>query len=271
MKALAFFSCLLAGSAACAAVTSDATFGVLKVASNNKETVISVPWVSATNLNTSVAVKDFVKTTGMTDGDELYLYDNNNGTYKLWVFDASENKWKGTLKVSAKITSITGESAGSDTNLIARGSALIIARQNPTTSDIYLYGQYNSSAPSAPVVTRDAEKVVSSLFAPWNVSGDRISLNALASTAENDGKQYLAWDATNKPVDGDIIRAHSASGKTTLSFTYKESDGKWGRMVGTSRNTETAYINAGMGAWYVAKPGSGTVEFTVATVAYSAE
>lgn len=268
---IAAISIMATGAALASAVTSDTTFGVLKVTSTNLQTVISVPWEAVGSGD--VKVKDFVKTsnlipgtkpesTELMDGDKLYLYsvddETGEGSYKGWFLN-STNVWEGLADPDDPITT------GTDNDSIKRGSALILVRPRlPVNAEtnIYLYGQYTTLNPSFNIVRR-SDKVVNSLFAPINDGSTPIYVNKQTES----GRKYLAW--TN-PSTGDKIKLQLPNGKAA-TFVYDEARFKddntkgWELNINGTKYHELAQILPGMGAWYRAVEGSGAPSYTVTT------
>lgn len=242
MKAFTFFSVAFAAGFAMAAVTSDATFGVLKVDSDAAETVICVPWEAAGGGN--VAVVDLVKTTDLTKGsdvagtggDVLLLYRPSESKYYGWALN-NAGTWVGVAIATGK-----GPSTEGATQTLARGDALIIRRSN-TSPSIYLYGQYNATAATAPTLTAGAWH----LIAPPSTSGADLSLNSM--TWNNvDGNDYIYLQSTstgnrieitrnkNTTVDGNTVATNSM-------WVYRNWNG--------TETTNLASVKAGQGFWYV--------------------
>lgn len=267
-NAFVAISFVVIGLSVSAAVTSDATFGVLKVTSPAPEVSLSVPWVSAADCNTSVAVKDFVKTSnlvkesaaGKIDGDTLLKYNDETGVYCGWFLNYSGN-WEGYA-----VTITNHVYAAQDNATLDRGDALILFRvaKDPSTGearslsgdngDIYLYGQYKAAAGVHISITRGAEGKVT-LFAPVNCSAAGFNLND--------------YDWANA-VTGDQIRLQYIDDSGNISVDVWEYDNaqdagyKWGREgIKNPWITSGATIRAGEGGWYISKAGSGTITATV--------
>ena len=265
MKSLAFFSCVLAtGAALASAVTSETTFGVLKVASTNAQTVISVPWEAVGTSGSDIKVKDFVKTTDMTDGDELYLYDSGSQSYKMWVLDGSENPhWVGTTTVTKKKTNITA-TAGDDgeDDTIARGQALIIVRANYNSGTtpapaIYLYGQYNSTGVTEYGMAYATNAVKNTLFAPVNTTGEIMYLNPVSASDIDSGKKVVAASSWANVYKRDVIKVQDEKGNA-IFLSWDNTNSKWGVYDAFANSGaggwdyDSAVIQPGMGAWYQA-------------------
>lgn len=252
MKSIALFASLLAaGAAVASSVSSSTTFGVLKIPSRNAQTVVSVPWVAAGSGN-DVKVKDFVKTTGMTEGDQLYLYNTtgvNAGKFTGWVLD--NGAWVAAKEVSDgdPDTVDTPADFGStqvvqnENATIAQGSALVIVRTAENiTDDIYIYGQYKTDSLTNFPVGYSTSAKFTTLFAPINLTGSAIHLN----DQKNGSSQYLSWTNAKK---GDKIRLQDANGNV-VTYTYT-TGGNWS-YSNSDKLGLTGTLQPGQGAWYVA-------------------
>lgn len=255
MKFSIFLSVMLvAGATLASSVESAATFGVLKITSTNTETVVSVPWEAAGG--GAVKVKDFVKTTNMTAGDELFLYVTSSQTYKHWVLNGS-GEWVGSKTITSKGgVDVSEGDDGEEDDTLARGDALIICRQNynsgATPADsIYLYGQYNSTGVTEYEMAYHASVDKATLFAPVPVGsiGEGINLNYDDSLAA--GAKYLTWTNVGS---ADQITIQDEDGNAVPLYW---NGNKWGvynpfpldNPVGWQDNF---IIKPGMGAWYYA-------------------
>lgn len=227
---------------------SDNVFGVLRVDSTSAQTIVSIPWAEA-GTGDPIKVKDAIKTTNLTKGtnedgaggDQLYLY--SNGSYKLWQLN-KDDVWVGATPVAGddQYTAI----AGSDTDTLSRGDALILVRKNPTNGDgsakpFYLYGQYES--------VEDLET---------KLPAKAFSLIAPPKTeADTDGNIKLSDAKWNNITPNDHIILPSG-----LQLDWE--NGEWGKRTysgsedwdGTWSNT-AAKIPMGQGVWFRAGAGDG--------------
>lgn len=236
----------IAAASTALAVESSNTFGILLVDSDKAQTIISIPWENAGG--GAIKVKDVVKTANLTPksddpayiGDQLYYY--NGSSYKMWRLTSSG--WEGATIVANGIT----PTAGSDTDELARGGALILVRKNPTAgtpavaNPFYLYGQYNSTQPLISV-TRNDSSVTYTLIAP--PSANAVSLNAGTWAGVTSGDQVIL--PNGQPL------------------YWKDSTDKWCTLttnLDTGDETYTPYttpVPAGEGVWMRVQKGSGTV------------
>lgn len=233
---------------AAATTQSSNTFGLLRVDSTQKQTIVCVPWVgsSANATDRNIPITDIVKTANLTLGDELYWYDQTEAKYRAWKLVAGQSGAAPTWEAATSVTTtkVALDSAASDTAL-ARGDAFILVRQNPTdgegkASPFYLLGQVAKS--SEPVANKLPAGAYS-LLAPPSVSDGSFDLND------------ATW-ATPDAKDAILIGTN-----VTLSWNPAESVKKWGTYKLVFKNGEEkeiwnyndAKVPAGCGAWYVSK------------------
>lgn len=248
MKKL-ILSLTLAGAAALAAkastVSSANTFGVLKVASSAKQTIIAVPWVAvSTEQSSPIAIANLVMTSNLTVDDMLYYY--NGSTYDAWQLTQespeADKVWTSVKSVTANgITS----SDNPTTTTVLRGKALILVRNNVSDPSIYLYGQYTPGTASTTVTAGTHEQNVWNLLAPSSAEDTVVSSESADKTC-----------MTGNPSNDDYIMLSNEPAKL-----YKYKNGKWAYTVKKLNGAEiTTYLTipAGIGAWYVSAGGSPT-------------
>ena len=228
-KLISAIAVVAAASVALADGASANVLGVLRVDSAEKQTIVAVPWVSASaSGGSAISVADIVKTDNLAAGDRLCAYEN--GAYKAWIL-ANEG---GTLVwESANNVTVGGSTAseGAANATIARGDALLLIRDNPGPC-FFLVGQYTSAA--AGTVTLPA--------GAW-------SLVAPPSTVD-----FNLNDATwSSPNSADRITIKNAAGNM-VRMKYDSASGKWqGRDMSNPSSTwsaAAAVVPAGCGAWY---------------------
>ena len=220
--------CAMAASAALFATdnTSD-TFGLVRVTDTSTNTVIGVPWVSATG--SAISLSNLVSTATLTAGDVVYLYEGS--TWKAYKLSAAKI-WEPYTTVGVGGT----EGAPSaDNKTLARGTGLIIQRASASDS-IYLCGRLDTTTPSATAIAANSTV----LFA-----------NPLTATKT----------ISSEGANGDkIIFLKGGGGESTI---YEKKNGVWGTYVvtktTTSRGTKKIQtwtpgctLAPGMGAWYQA-------------------
>ena len=200
--------------------------GVLRVDSAEKQTIVAVPWVSASaSGNAPISVADIVKTDNLNEGDRLCAYEN--GAYKVWILSTEGGKhWEPTNDIQVGGISSSGGAADAT---IARGGALLLIRDNPA-SCFFLVGQYTSAAAGTVNLPAGAW----SLVAPPSTTD--FNLNSATWSTPN-----AADRITIKNASGNMVR-------------MKYDGGQWkGRDMGdpsSTWSTAAAVIPAGCGAWY---------------------
>lgn len=280
---IAAISIMATGAALASAVTSDTTFGVLKVTSTNLQTVISVPWEAVGTSGNPVKVKDFVKTSNLMpsgkrddvelqNGDKLYKYDNSTSYYSGWFLN-STNVWEGYAIAADEITS--SSYAKADEATLARGDALILVRVPTNTTsgvarslagsagDIYLYGQYNETPVTTHTMAYATDESKATLFAPWNTTNEGVFVNADNATT---GEIYLSWENVDA---SDTLALQDDNGNVVILTRH---DNKWGvyNPFSEEEDEENKWyynfkIKPGMGAWYRAAKVSTRTVAPVAT------
>ena len=258
---------LFSASVFVAATTqSSNTFGLLRVDSTQKQTIVCVPWVASSAADDqNIKVTDIVKTANLTVGDELYWYDSAATNYKAWNLvpggEGKAPKWEAATSVTSAGVN-PGTSA--ENTAVARGNAIILLRQNPTNelgraNSFFLIGQVaqvgnvENILPKAAVDDSDRKIPVYSLLAPpFASSADTFDLNGTG----------VVWDMPN---DEDVINIPDR--KVTLS--WNKTAQKWGVCIPTLNGPDivltwtydSAVITSGCGAWYV-NGGSSDVKVT---------
>lgn len=240
MKKLVAVSALLASVAAFAtsSVTSDNTFGVLKIAdTTSQELIISVPWEKVGGGD--VKITDLVLPTGLSEGTMLYYYDGSN----YMAFRVSGGQW-----VNGELTGGLPYKAN---QAIARGSALIIVRPKSTTyPPIYLSGQYAEAAGSSTISAASATAPAYSLIAPTKTSSvSSINLNDATWTNVGENDYILLSDFTvAKYKEGKWVVEVVDENATEFSI---KTPGYTGTVK--PKKTVEATVPVGVGIWYVCK------------------
>jgi len=230
MKKILFTAVSALALAAFADGVNSTEFGVLKVPSSAKETVVAVPWLQSGTGSASVKVADLVLTASFSEGDQLMFYDGSQGQYTGgWVLKVDETsgalKWKGQAIVTTKGTI----PAGSDETQIPRGSALMLKREVSTGAEFYIMGKPTSGTGS-------------------QTMGAGYSLVAPPSVSNTDVNEGVTWSNIEA---GDQLYVPTSDNKM-ITLTYRTGDnGGWGKVNPESHKWEkTGTINAGMGAWF---------------------
>lgn len=254
MKIALLLSVPLVSASVFAAATTQSsnTFGLLRVDSAQKQTIVCVPWVasSATD-DLPIKVTDIVKTANLTVGDNLYWYDG--AKYWGWVLqkkqESDEKVW-----VAANIVEegdVVAASPGAGIQTLARGNAIILVRQNPA-NPFYLLGQVAKSG----AVASEFPAGAYSLLAPPSASATGIDVNSATWANVNVADQIMFTDSAGKS-------------RTLLWNPSAEGGAKWGVFKRTVSAPEGTWkydvlIAPGCGAWYVNK-GENTVTATWGT------
>ena len=225
-------------------VKSENTIGVLKVESAAKTTVIGVPWTSLEK-DESISVNDLVRTSTLSEGDQIQVYDKTANGYRSWTIQ--NGKWTADT--------VIGSGAGTgdaDTVTVDRGKGVLLTRSD-TTKPIYLVGSADKQTESVST-TVDAAETTSK--PAWNLVASpkpvEVEVNDVAETT----------DTVIVPTD-----------TAPRNYTYK--DGVWGYdgldsetitnklgiiIVKPKRVTGDTTIPAGKGFWYLNK---GTSDKTI--------
>ena len=232
--------------AAVADYTDGKVCGWMRVDSDLAVTVVGVPWVDVADPSTDVKVADLVKTDNLTDGDNLYVY--NNGTWTFYTL--SSGAWIAGTTVNSSVTPVAAGTP--ETARLARGQALYLERQNPT------------------------EGGVAKPFYVYGAEGTALTTKTLSGAA---GTKFLVaspkaavFQVTTSNISGATPKSRSASGDQIIvpltggaSRTYTLASGKWGYVSDGVRVKEgdAGYlpIALGTGFWYI-KSGAGDVTIT---------
>ncbi len=233
-------------AAAFADYTDGKVCGWMRVDSDLAVTVVGVPWVDVADPSTNVKVADLVKTDNLTDGDNLYVY--NNGTWTFYTL--SSGAWVAGTTANSSITATAGDPSEAT---IARGQALYLERQNPKEGEVakpfYVYGAEGTTA----LTTKTLSGVAGTKF-------------LVASP------KAAAFQVTTSKISGATAKSRSASGDQIIvplaggaSRTYTLASGKWGYVSDGVRVKEgdAGYlpIALGTGFWYI-KSGAADVTIT---------
>ena len=223
-----------------AAVTSENTFGVLKVTCNTAKAIIATPWVSCENINDAVKVTNLVMTANLSENDAIIVYVNE--AFKGWKL--ASGAWSPLNVSSAETYGIAVGSGDSTSEAIARGKAFWFIKNGFTsgTYDLYLYGQ------DKVVTTTDNATVVANAY----------NLLANPKVAELDLATSSLWTGMTINANDRIVVPNGANAPTEYSYV----NGAWGHLVENGRVavwTAGGTIPAGRGFWYISKGGSGTI------------
>ena len=205
-------------------VLTDKTLGWMRVDSTLPITAVGVPWTDVSDPTANVKVADLVKTDNLTNGDNLYVY-NSNGTWTFYTL--SSGAWVAGTTANSSITATAGNPSEAT---IARGQALYLERQNPTTPGyFYVYGADGEAISSTTLTGATKYLVASPKAAAFTVTSAKIS------------------GASNK----DVIQVPLTGGNSRI-YQYFSKQGKW-RCNGKWEDA-AGYeaIPLGTGFWYIA-------------------
>lgn len=227
MKKL-LFTAVSALAIAGAAVAVDSTqFGVLPVVSSASNTVVSVPWLESGTGSDNVKVADLVLTAGLSNGDELRLYDGSSYS-QFWRLE--NNQWVAGTKVGDGGT----EPSGNDQTTIARGKALMLIRTNPGNV-FYIMGK--------PAALTDAEKTLA--LASGTKDAPAYSLIAPPTVDDVDANDTSKFTWTNMKAGKDHLYIGSLSTGSAIK-DYVWSGKRWKDADGNT----VVPIKSGTGFWF---------------------
>ena len=254
MKKYAF---LVASAVVCASasvfadnVQGDNVFGVLPVRSGTALTIVAVPWCEcSTNNNQSVAVSNIVKTANLTVNDMVYVLDST-GNYSAWKLTEGAEGVRYWDSVTVVTSTIFGDTVPPSAFTVARGSAIILYRQNPTDESgaaktFYLFGQVGTQSQLETAITpsTDGSTEAKTLIAPpyHLASGDTITLDSDT--------------VTMSPENGDKIYVRKLINGASAEYTYDSGSESWKWSPPPTFTPEVVDVTipAGAGAWYVTK------------------
>jgi len=208
-----------------AAIAADSTqFGVLKVPSSAKDTIVAVPWLESGTGNQAVTVSNLVLTAGLQDGDTLKLFEN--GAYTQG-WQLKNGAWEpGTVTTGDDVKS----QSGNDQTTIARGKAIMLTRPSSERANFfYLMGKPSDASGEITLGSSTKKGTpVFTLVAPPSVSATNVN--------------SLEWTGINGRYDALIVQQTDG---TSVTLSWKEGTG-WRTPAGSADAT----ISAGIGAWF---------------------
>lgn len=230
-------------------VTTVNTAGVLRVETRAERAALAVPWTKLrpTAASEDVAAVDLVKTTNLTAGDKLYVYDGASTMYKAWQLRES-GLWEpmAVYKVADGYVDFDKADPAPEASAVARGTGVWLQRQR-TEGPVYLCGQYETASVTTP------------LAAVWNLVGS-------PTTAACDLSQL-------EPATGDRIVVPTAAEPKNMtwkagtegspgSWGYWENRlvTKWGVTVAVPTWVENAVVPSGNAFWYIRPDNAGADE-----------
>ena len=252
---------LLAASAFLAAapvlasnVEGSNVFGLLTVLSKATDTIVAVPWCEcSTTDNEAIAISNIVKTANLTVGDIVSALDVSTNILNTWTLTAGAGGVKYWASTKTVVESgDPGEGISADQARAARGTAILLHRQNPTEGGdavpFYLYGQVGTLT------------TVSSTIYNTGASSSTPVYSLIAPPTDADAN-LLATGVLTGPVDGDSVITRSLAG-INRTYTYNSSGASgagWyasASPVAPPAKYDSIVISAGTGAWYVSRNSS---------------
>ncbi len=239
--------CSAAAISAAAVIADPAVSGgnvcaLMQVPSSTVNTMIAVPWVKV-GAGTAVEVAKLVKTDSLSQGDELYFYDG--GTYYHWVLGV--NGWEGSTTASQSGT-FTAPDA---TYTIPAGKALWVVRNGQTKGDIWLYGQVPNSTSVTPAAGTSSAPVYTMIANP-NTTG--FDLNA-------EGKVVAGANGDQIMVNGENDKLYTFNGTKWKRYVLEKKTFGSKTVTLKTETEDGCTIPAGIGAWYISKGGSPTINW----------
>lgn len=251
---------LLALAAAAAvpafAFTGNNTCGLVRIDSGSANTVIGVPWVEV-GTGADITVAKLVSTANLTQGDELRYYDGSN--WYGWTLTSTG--WAGLTTVTDKGNEQLNPPTANEAAIV-RGKALVLVRQNPKTGDtvnpFYLYGQYTNATVSAQTITRASEQVYMLLASPYAAE---FNLNAEGKIAGMNGNDQIIVFDPNTGAQSFFLYRTPTGGNASAWCREVVVEKKLGNKTFKQSTwvADTVVVPPGMGFWYVAAAGEGTV------------
>ena len=239
-KLLSFALCVTAVSAFAASTeTVLGQVGVTAITNSLKNAIVAVSYDDLAG-GSGMVVSNFVKTTNLTTGDQLAIFNNGEGAeiYDTWVLEENErgvkywakNAKTFTVDADGQLKEGTGLAASGVTNAV--GTGIWLVRQNPMKDGkvlpFYIYGK--------PVVSPTSKTVADT----WTLIG-----NPTQGTVEIAAARFGADELS----DGDEIVIPVAPSGDLSRYTYSlkfgwrttDAEGKW---VKTSPS-----LDEGLGCW----------------------
>lgn len=213
--------------------------GVTAITTSFSNAIVAVSYDDLAG-GSGMIVSNFVKTTNLTEGDQLAVFSNRTdtgGTYDTWVLRKNGSNvlyWEKNAKTytvgsDGQLVEGTGVPASGITNAV--GTGIWLVRQNPTDKDrnaipFYIYGK--------PV---DSE-VSTAISGKWTLLGNP--------------KQAAAKPTITDMANGDTIQMPTERGMLNV-YTYNKSLGKWTYWNESNEpaDTDAPEVPAGLGFWYV--------------------
>ena len=200
--------------------------GLIQINSSLKDTVVAVPFTSLSGGN--VKVSELVKTTNLTAGDSLWVFENDK--YTAWTLSGGE--WTSVPTVNAGGLPIaSGSTPSAGEKALNLGSAIWIRRQDPS-KPFWVYGAYTDNVSTVVQANK------------WNL---------VANPRSTDSRLPPPF------AKGDVVRIPSDSGfPRTYKAVMKDSTLTW---QSGKDSYESPVLKPGEGVWYISNGGAGTINW----------
>ncbi len=212
------------------------TYGIMKIASTSKKTIVAVPWCACNAKdNQPIAVSNIIHTANLMEGDTIHVLNKDTQFFNTWELREGAGGvlyWQTVNQVTAS-GGVT-ESPTPDTAGIARGDALVVIRQS-FANPFYVVGQVGtgdvvrvitqgtSDAPCYNLVSSPADHSVDILAALKNAgSGDQLQIYNLAGQWMTYTYNGLAWTRISK---NKVITANTIDTFPGIGFWYISKSG----------------------------------------------
>ena len=242
MKKLLSIACcataaLAVSSASAEDVTSTtiATVGVMSITvpSGQANTIIAAAFKDLSDTTKDVSIANLVKTTGLSAGDKLMLFNGGSEPYSVWTLkdtDGTKTWEKSTKTYYVDSTGAIAEGEGtaaSDTTAAAGTGLWLIRTDTSSEATITLYGAYNSE-----------DKKTTTTAGAWNLIGN-------AGLADFSSFTGVKGDQIITVVNGKLrkYKYNATNGWYYQTFTT-------GDTTSVSYVKETPTIAPGVGFWY---------------------
>ena len=236
-KILSIALCAAAVSAFGNTTVSLGQVGVTAIDSRLKNTIVAVSYDDLAG-GTGIVVSNFVKTTNLTKGDQLAIF-NGTGTYDTWTLEENTDGvlfWAKsdvtfTVDATGNLTKGEGESADKTTQLV--GTGIWLVRQD-WSNPFYIYGK---------PVTSPTSKTAAGA---WTLIGN-----------PNQAEFTIGTDVVDHADDGDQIVVPNATNGNLCYYTYNSAFG-WRTTddKGSWVNDKPPKLGAGLGCWILTKTAS---------------
>ncbi len=243
LKSLLAVAAVSAAGIASATVTSDNTLCRVMINSGTTNTIVSIPLVTVAGTAESIDISALILTNNLTAGDSVLL-KNGEGWY---AWSLGKSGWEKADNASG----VTAETTKAPSDLLDRGSAVWVNRQDPS-KPFYIYGQISTNdATSVTITGSDSASTYTYVGNPnpdayplttpktkWSglVANDRIIIPD--STGAASMKEYV-WNGSDF---GTISYETNTYGYLVKKFTAA---------------TDSTTIPAGQAFWFVTAAGAG--------------